>query len=747
MAVLGSPIERVDGRLKVTGAARYVGENQHDRLVHAVLVQSTIARGRIASIDTAAARSAPGVVLVLTHENAPRLQMPKATAESNGNLGEKLLPFADLEIYFAGQNVAVVVAETLEAAWHAASRVRVRYEEERPVLRIIEAAAAESTPHYPEKGLGGRPAQHRRGDVEAALQASDVLRLERTYTIPIETNNAMEPAATVASWQGDRLTVEDSTQHVVGVQKTLAAVFGLPPANVRVLCPFTGGAFGSKGSQWQHTLIAALAARVVKRPVRLTLTRGQMFTSLGHRPPTVQKMTLAARRDGTLTALRHETTNSASPVTEFVAQCGVVTSKSAYACENVDTPTRVVRVNIAAPCPMRAPAECPGSFALESAMDELAYELGLDPLELRRQNFAARDPSNGKAWSANHLEECYARGAERFGWKHRNPKPGSMKDGDLVVGWGMAMAFYPGYRRPSSARVRIAADGRAVRAVVQASTQEIGNGAYTVFTQVSADALGLPVEKVTFELGDADLPEAPIAAGSCSTASVGEAIVLAARALQAKLAAIATHDPESPLAGLAPEQLALVDGKLAMAGNPARGLSYADLLKRARLPAIEAEAHSDAQGDETPTHSIHSFGAQFCEVKIDPLLPRVRVTRFVSVVDVGRVLNPKTSHSQVVGAIVMGLGMALLEETRYDPRTGRPVNANLADYLVPVHGDVEAIEVELLDRPDPIVNTLGCRGVGEIGITGAGAAVANAVYHATGKRIRDLPITLDKLMA
>jgi xanthine dehydrogenase YagR molybdenum-binding subunit len=322
-----------------------------------------------------------------------------------------------------------------------------------------------------------------------------------------------------------------------------------------------------------------------------------------------------------------------------------------------------------------------------------------------------------------------------------------MKDGDQLVGWGMAMAFYPGHRRPSSARVRIAADGRAVHAVVQASTQEIGNGAYTVFTQISAEALGLPIEKVTFELGDADLPEAPIAAGSCSTASVGEAIVLAARALKSKLAELSTHDPESPLAGLAPEQLALVDEKLAVAGNPARGLSYAEILKRARLPAIDAEAHSDAQGDETPTHSIHSFGAQFCEVKIDPLLPRVQVTRWVSVIDIGRVLNAKLANSQVMGGVTMGIGMALLEHTIYDPRTGLPVNSNFADYPIPVNADIPEVEVHFVDRPDPIINTLGCRGVGEIGITGVAAAIANAVYHATGKRLRDLPITPDKLMA
>jgi xanthine dehydrogenase YagR molybdenum-binding subunit len=717
---LGQPVERVDGRQKVTGAARYAGDVPHERRAHAVLVQSPIARGRILSLDTRAARSARGVVAVLTHENAPRLQRPSSggaeTGGGGGHLGEDLVPLADTEIHFAGQNVALVVAQTLEEAQRAASLVEVKYHEERPVLTIAEA---EPTATSPEKGLGGRPAQHHRGDVEAALAVSGVVKIEPTYTIPIETNNPMEPAATLAIWEGDRLTVYDSTQHVMGVKQTLATAFGIPPENVRVHCPFTGGAFGSKGSQWQHTLLAALAARVTGRPVRLALTRAQMFTSLGHRPPIVQRLALAARKDGRLTAIRHETVNSASPVTEFVAPCGVVTSKSQYACENVVTPTKVVRVHIAAPSPMRAPAECPGSFALESAMDELAYALDLDPLELRRKNFAAADPADGKPWSSNHLLECYERGAERFGWQRRTKEPGSMKDGDLQVGWGMAMAFYPGYRRPSSARVRLSADGRAL---VQAATHELGTGAYTVFTQVAADALDLPIERVTFELGDSDLPEAPLSAGSCSTASVGEAIVQAAAALKGKLAALAANDPE------------------------ARGLAPADLLKRAGLPLVEAEAKVGADDEKIKAHSVHSFGAQFCEVKIDPLLPRIRVTRFVSVMDVGRVLNPRLSHSQILGGIVMGLGLALLEETVYDPRTGRPVNANLADYAIPVNADVDGIEIELLDHPDPVFNTLGCRGVGEIGIVGVTAAVANAVYHATGNRVRDLPITLDKMM-
>ncbi len=738
---VGKPLQRIDGRQKVTGEARYAGDVRRPRVAQAVVVQSTIARGRIVSIGKAAALAAPGVVAVLTHENAAKLRLDPKTSD---HLGEKLMPLSGATVHFAGQHIALVVAETLEQAEHAASLLAVRYEEEPPVLTLAQAAPSATAP---EQAMGEEDVQHRRGDVESALAAPDVVKVEATYVTPVETNNPMEPSATLAWWEGERLTVEDSTQAVVATRDVLAGAFGLPRQNVRVLCRFTGGGFGCKGHQWPHTLLAALAAKAVRRPVRLVLTRAQMFTSVGHRPPTVQRLALAARRDGKLAAIRHETTNPTSPLTDFVAPCGAVTSRSLYACENVATPNRLVRVNVGAPTPMRAPAECPASFALESAMDELAYALGMDPLELRRRNHADRDPAKGRPWSSKHLEECYARGAERFGWRRRSPAPRSMKNGDLLVGWGMATAYYPGKRRPSSARVRLLSDGSqgsSVRAVVQAATQELGTGSYTVFTQVSADALGLPVERVAFELGDSDLPEAPFSAGSCSVASVSEAILAAAAALKGELARLA--GPGSPLAGLAPGELALAGGRLIAAAGSSRGIELPELLRRAGRREVVGEASARPAEPKRQTSTIQSFGAQFCEVEIDPLLARVRVTRFVSVIDAGRILNPRTSRSQVAGAIVMGIGAALLEETVYDPRTGRPVNDNLADYLVPVQADVPEIEVELLDHPDPDINSLGCRGVGEIGITGVSAAIANAVFHATGRRVRELPITPDKLL-
>jgi xanthine dehydrogenase YagR molybdenum-binding subunit len=740
---VGKPIDRVDGRRKITGTAKYAADFHHARLAYAVLVQSTIAKGRIAAIDTTAARRAPGVITILSHENTPKFQQapggPKAQPTASGKLGDDRMPFSDDVIHYAGQHVALVVADTLDRARHAAFLVKVRYQEEKPLLGIAEA---ESTAYSPKQSFG-KPLQHTRGDVDAGLAAPGVVKIRQTYTTPVETNNPMEPSATVAVWEGDRLTVEDSTQAVIGTRGVLAQAFGIPKENVRVLCPFTGGGFGCKGFQWPHTMLAAMAARVTRRPVQLNLTRQQMFTSVGHRPPTVQTMTLAARKDGTLTALRHETLQPTATTTEFIEPCGQTTSKLLYACENVAIPHRLVRVNIAPPTPMRAPGDAPGSFALESAMDELAYELGMDPVELRLKNHADKDPGEGKPWSSKHLKECYARGAEMFGWKKRDPKPGSMKDGDLLVGWGMATALYPGNRRPASARIRISADGRAL---VQAATQDLGTGSYTIFTQVSADSLGIPIERVTFELGDSDFPEAPVSGGSNTAASVSEAIIQAAAALKTKLADLAASDPESPLAGLRPEQMAMADGRLVAAADPGRGLSYTDLLARARRPSIEAEATVKLEDEKTKAYSIHSWGAQFCEVKIDPLLPRVQVSRWVSVIDVGRILNPKMSRSQVMGGVTMGIGMALLEETVYDPRTGLPVNHNLADYLIPVNADFGSFDVEFIDRPDPIINTLGCRGVGEIGITGVAAAIANAVYHATGKRVRDLPITLDKLI-
>jgi xanthine dehydrogenase YagR molybdenum-binding subunit len=569
--------------------------------------------------------------------------------------------------------------------------------------------------------------------------------VDQTYTTPTETHNPLETSATVASWDGpDRLTVYDSTQWIKGTQAILAEAFGLPRENVRVICPFVGGAFGCKGSIWPHTILAAMAAQAVKKTVKLALSRQEMFVSAGHRPPTIQHIALAAKPDGKLQVLRHRTQTVTSPVGDFIEPCGMGTSKVLYASPAIEIEHTLYKVNVATPTFMRAPGETPGTFALESAMDELAYALKIDPVELRLINHADQHPINGKPWSGKHLKECYQIGADRFGWAKRNPTPRSMRDGKLLVGWGMATATYPGYKFLGSAKVRLLADGTAH---VTSATHDLGTGAYTAFTQISADALKLPMEKVKFELGDSLFPHAPVAGGSNSTATVGSAIVDAAKAAHGKIIAMAINDPVSPLHGMAAENISIDSGGRMVSRNDASKVdTFAAVLKRAGKDSIEAEA-SAHPGEEQKEFAIHSFGAQFCEVKIDPELPRVQVSRFVSVIDNGRVINPKTAASQVKGGVIMGIGMALMEETIYDTPTGLPATSNLADYHVCVHADAPGVEVHFIDQPDVYFNAMGARGVGEIGITGVAAAVANAVYHATGIRVRDLPITPEKLMA
>ncbi|MEP6768490.1 MAG: xanthine dehydrogenase family protein molybdopterin-binding subunit [Acidobacteriota bacterium] len=736
---VGKPIDRVDGRLKITGAARYSAENRLEGLVHGVLVTSTISRGSIVSMDARPARESPGVLAVLHRGAAPKVAKPKSDFFAGGMLGEERMPFEDDVVHYAGQPIALVVAATLQQARFAASRVRVAYRNEEPLLDPMDPRAPSSFP----KQSFGEELQYRRGDVTAALAASGTVRVEATYTTPVETHNPMELSATVAEWRGDRLVVYDATQWVMGTRAILAETFEIPRKNVRVICPFVGGGFGCKGFQWPHTILAAMAARAVHRPVRIVLTRAQMFSSVGHRPPTNQKLTIAASPEGKLTAIRHETVQPSSPMSEYVEACGLSTSPHMYACANVEAPHQLVRINVATPTPMRAPGECPGTWALESAMDELAEKLSIDPIELRLRNHADADPSTGKPFSSKYLKECYALGAQKFGWARRTPAPRSMRDGDLLVGWGVATATYPGYRFPASAKISLAADGTAT---VRTAAHDLGTGAYTVLTQVAADALGLPQDRVRLELGDSDFPAAPVAGGSNTTASVSEAIIQAGAAMRDTLAKLAASDPRSPLAGIAAKDTVLAAGRLAASADPAKSVDWKDLVRASGRATIDAEASVKLDDEKSKAYSFHSYGAQFCEVKIDPLLPRVRVTRFVSVIDNGRVLNPKTSRSQILGGVTMGIGMALMEHTAYDDRTGRAITDNLADYAVPVNADIEGIEAYFIDRPDPRINTLGCRGIGEIGITGVAAAVANAVYHATGRRIRDLPITPDKLL-
>ncbi len=737
--VTGKPLDRVDGRLKVTGAAHYSAEIPMQNIAYAALIGSTIARGSIKTIDTSVAEKSPGVLAILTHLNAPKF-VKLSTFATGGAGAENRIPLSDGTIYHSGQYIGVVIADTFEQATHAANLVRVSYEEKSPITDIESQRERAILP----KGKVGftKEADTMRGDIEQGLAQAEV-RIEQTYITPTEHHNPMEPHATTAVWEGDKLTVYDATQYTFGVRKSLADGFGIPEENVRVVCNFIGGAFGCKGNMWSHVPLAALAARSVQRPVKLVLTRQQMFTGVGHRAETEQKITLGATKDGRLTALAHKGISHTceEALGEFVEPFTVATHML-YACPNLQTSQRIVRLNKGQPTFMRAPGEAPGTYALEAALDELAYALKLDPIELRLRNHADIDPDSNRPWSSKSLKECYQLGAEKFGWARRNPEPRSMRDGRYLIGMGMATATYPVYRFGASAIARMMQDGSVV---VQSGSHEMGTGTATVMAQLAADALGMPFEQVRFELGDTKMPRAPVSGGSATVASVGTAVEGATKAVRAKVLEMAREDKRSPFYNVAETDIAIQDGKILHKTDATKSETYADILKRQNMPQVEASF--DAKFDEANNKfSMHSFGAQFAEVRIDPDLGEVRVTRFVGAFGTGRIMNYKTARSQMLGGIVMGIGMALHEETITDLQTGRIVNASLGEYHVPVNADIPAIEPYFVEEIDPHVNPMGAKGVGEISITGVAAAVANAVYHATGKRVRDLPITPDKLL-
>ncbi len=729
--ILGQPLNRVDGHLKVTGGARYSAEFPVAKLAYGVTIQSTIAKGKIAQIETRAAEQVPGVVAVITHLNAP-----KASGDQGG--GRKLQLLQDNIVLYSGQHIGVVVADTFEQAMQAASLVQVRYEEEKPTLNMKDNLANAYVPQG--KVPRNQPPDSSYGNVNQGLETAAV-RVEQTYTTPVENHNPMEPHATTAVWQGEQLLLYDATQGIFQCQQKVAAALGIEPANVRTMSYYVGGGFGCKGSAWSHVPLAAMAARQVNRPVKLVLGRIQMYGPVGFRPQTIQQVSLGATREGKLTALRHSGTSQTSTFDEFIEPVAK-TARMIYACPNIETSHRLVRLDEGTPTFMRAPGEASGSFALESAMDELAYALNIDPIELRLRNYADVDADQGLPWSSKSLKQCYTLGAERFGWQKRNPKPRSMRDGNYLVGWGMATATYPTNRSPASANAQIMADGTAV---VRTGSQDIGTGTYTVMTQVAAEALGIPVNKIRIELGDTVLPKTPVSGGSQTAASVGSSVHLAGTEARSKLMQLALADQKSPLYGSNAEDIIAQDGSFFLKNKSSATETYGEILARHGLKMIEAR--TDAKpGEEKQKYSMHSFGAQFAEVRVEPDLGEVRVTRWVGAYGVGRLLNAKTANSQLIGGIVYGIGMALMEHTVIDPHRGRIVNADLAEYHVPVNADVPAIEVLFVDEHDPYVNPLGVKGIGEIGITGTAAAIANAVYHATGKRIRDLPITLDKLL-
>ncbi|MDQ6633460.1 MAG: xanthine dehydrogenase family protein molybdopterin-binding subunit, partial [Gemmatimonadota bacterium] len=563
-----------------------------------------------------------------------------------------------------------------------------------------------------------------------------------TYTTPFENHNPMEVHGTVAIWEGDTLTLYESTQGITSVRNGVARTFGIPPEQVRVVSHFTGGGFGSKGGPWSHEALAAMAAREVARPVKLVLTRRQMFGPVGGRARTVQHVTLGATADGVLTATRHASTSNTSTIEDWL-EPAVTPTLMLYACPNLETEYNLVRLNVGSPTFMRAPGETTGTFALECAMDELAVALKMDPVALRLKNYADRDPESNKPWSSKALRECYALAAERFGWSKRNPTPRATRDGRWLIGSGMATATYPARQSPANATARIFPDGRVL---VRAGTQEIGCGTYTVMTQIAADALGLSPDRVRFELGETTMPENPASTGSVTASSTGSAVNEAATQLRKKLVQLAITDPQSPVHGAAESDVRVMNGWLSLTGGSGRAEDYASLVTRLGAQPIEVTASTHA-GPDAQQYSMHSFGAVFAEVRVDEELGEIRVSRVVTAHDVGRVLNAKTAKSQIIGGVVWGIGQALLEETSVDRRTGRYLNADLAEYHVPVNADVGAIDVSFVEVADAHVNPIGVKGAGEIGITGVGAAIANAVYHATGVRVRDLPITLDKVVA
>jgi xanthine dehydrogenase YagR molybdenum-binding subunit len=734
MTVIGEPITRVDGRAKVTGKAKYAAEFQIPQLAYAVMVTSTIANGRIERMDTLAAQRAGGVLTVMTPANAPRLpQGGKAAVHPPA--GRVLSLLQDDLVHYNNQPVAVVVAETLEQAIYAASLVRVRYQNQAAQLDF-EAGFATAHPG----GHGHDPAEISAGELSAGMAAGEV-KVDEVYLTPMQNHNPMEPHATIAQWTGEQLTLHDATQYISGVKQTVARTLGLPDDNVRVLCPFTGGGFGSKGSTWSHVVLAAMAAKVVNRPVKLVLERPQMFGAVGGRPRTHQHIVLASKRDGTLTAMQHDVHTHTSVIEDFTEPSSNVT-RMLYACPAIQTSQKLVPLTLGTPTFQRAPGESTGTFALEIAMDELACKLNMDPIALRLKNYAEKDPTSNKAFSSKNLRECYSRGAEGFGWAKRNPQPRSRKEGREWVGWGMATATYSANRSAASALVQFEPSGRVT---VASGSQDLGTGTYTIMAQVAAATLNLPMELIDAKLGDSTMPKSPVSGGSQTAASLTPAVQAAAKQAQLKLLTAAAGDTGSPLHGTQPDELEFRDGRIIRKGQPQSGESFTAFLARNGNQPLGAVASAEPDQD-AQEYSNHSWGAVFAEVAVDESLGMPRVRRVTGVYDIGTLLNEKTGKSQLIGGIVWAVGFALHEGSHADGRNGRIVNNNLAEYHVPVNADIGEIDVSVIGTPDTKFNPLGARGIGEIGITGASAAVANAIYHATGKRIRSAPITPDMLL-
>ena len=733
---IGQPLTRRDGVLKVTGAARYAADNHPPGMLYAVLAVSSIARGRVAFLDVEAAKAHPGVVAVMTPANKPPLAQDP---------DEKTNPFMfrlDLlqsdQVRYANQPIAVVIAETLEAATEGAALLSPRYDVE--PARVGLDSAESFVP--PAVGPGHPPVAHR-GDIEAGLAAASK-RIEATYETAPQYHNAMEPHAIVAAWDGDTLSVDTPSQGLAMAQGRLAGLFGIAPSKIHIRSPFLGGGFGSKGMISGPQVLGVMAARMVGKPVKLVLRREQMFGPVGHRAPTRQTLRIGTDTDGKLTALDHRTKTTSSTFDDFFEPASDA-SHTLYASTAIATSHEAVRLDTGTPLFMRAPGEASGSIALESAIDEMAHACGIDPLAFRLQNYAEVEPISGRPFSSKALRDCYAQGAERFGWARRPLAPRQMRDRDgLLVGWGVGTATFPALMFQAEAKAVLRQDGSGV---MEIGAHDMGQGAWTALAQIAADGLGLDIDQVDFRSGTSDLPDAGIAGGSAHTATAGMAIHNAGADVIARLADLATNDDRSPLFGAGNAGVIARDGRLFRRDDESRSESYADILGRAGRAQIEGHGKSATDPAAQATYAMHAHGAVFAEVKVDPDLGQMRVTRVVGAFAAGRIINPRLVRSQLCGGMIWGVSFALHEQAVMDARSGRPMNPNLAEYHIPVNADVPFVDAILVEERDPHVNALGIKGVGEIGVTGTAGAVANAVWHATGIRVRKFPITLDRLIA
>ena len=737
-SIIGAPVTRIDGSLKVTGAARYAVDHPFDNIAFGVPVASTVGNARIANIDTSIAQRLPGVLAIIHHGNTDQLFRPAAQFEPLSRAGEVRPPFEDDKVYDDGQYVAVVVANTFEQALDAASKVEVDYEK---LPNIVDLAAA-PPPQGPPR------IHYTRGNADPAFDAAPSKLTKPTSS----------PSKPTIPWRctpprpNGTATKSSSTnsQGVVNHQHVLSEMLGIPIDKVQVLSPFCGSGFGGKLFPWPHSLLAAMAAKRVNRPVKLVVPRSLMFTTVGHRPFTQQRMRLGATQDGRLLAVQHDVLQPTSLVDTYVEQCTGVTTML-YSCDSVAANQSLVPMNIGTPTPMRGPGIVPGLFPLESAMDELAIKLDLDPLDLRLKNYAEQDESYNPArpFSSKRLRECYQTGAEKFGWSRLTPQVGSMKQGDEILGWGMASATWHAGRGSATVRVRLNADGTA-RA--SCATQDIGTGTYTVFAQVVSEKTGIPIDRIEVVLGDTSLPDGPTSGGSTVTATILPAVSQATSGVIDRIIAAAQTLPSSPFkrvgAGDDPPTLKMTAGRIHAADQPPEsGMPFQEVLAQKRLAALESESRTAPDPTTAHQFSAHSFGAQFFEVAWDPGIARLRVTRGLTVIDAGKIINHRTGRNQILGAVVMGIGMALFEETLYDARNAKPLNNNFADYLVPTNADIPSLDCIFVEYPDLHLNEYGARGIGEIGLAGVASALTMAVYHATGVRVRKLPVRIEDLIA